>query len=324
MASEVIDIRRFEAGDFARLLEAEERTWGDALRWDYGPSARIIAACLADKRLTGYALVNHGRIEGYSFFVCEDDKGLIGDFFVLPDGATGEASRLLEYLLETLLATPGVRRVEAQIPHFPVEKLEPCFLRYGFKTYLRRFMVLDLSRHQPAPVRSEPAVSGETRPKGGPFAFEPWQRKHDRQVAQLLWHTYRGHVDAVINDQYASAEGASRLLENITELHGCGELLSGPSQVAIHQPTGKLAGLVVMTTVRQGTAHIPQVAVGREFQAQGLGTTLLETAFREVKEQGYREVSLTVTDLNRGAVRLYERLGFETIRLFGAFVWDER
>ena len=314
MASEVIDIRRFEAGDFTRLLEAEERTWGDALRWDYGPSARIIAACLADKRLTGYALVNQGRIEGYSFFVCEDDKGLIGDFFVLPDGAAGEASRLLEYLLETLLATPGVHRVEAQIPHFPVEQLEPCFLRYGFKTYLRRFMVLDLSSHQ----------AGETRPSGGPFSFEPWQRKHDRQVAQLLWHTYRGHVDAVINDQYSSVGGASRLLENITELHGCGELLTGPSQVAIHHPTGKLAGLLVMTAVRPGTAHIPQVAVGREFQAQGLGTTLLAMAFREAKGQGYREVSLTVTDLNRGAVRLYERLGFKTLRLFGAFVWDER
>lgn len=313
----MIDIRRFEARDFARLLEVEERTWGDVLRWDYGPSARIIAACLADKRLAGYALVNQGRIEGYSFFVCEDDKGLIGDFFLLPNGAADQAPRLLEHVLETLLATPGVRRVEAQIPHFPVEELEPCFLRYGFRTYLRRFMVLDLSGRRPD-------SPGGARLKGGPFAFEPWQRKHDRQVAQLLWHTYRGHVDAVINDQYASVEGASRLLENITELHGCGELLASPSQVVTHQPTGKLAGVVVMTAVRPGTAHIPQVAVAREFQAQGLGTALLERAFREAQEQGYREVSLTVTDLNVGAVRLYERLGFETFRSFGAFVWDER
>ena len=111
LASEVIDIRRFEAADFARLLQAEERTWGDALRWDYAPSARIITACLADKRLAGYALVNQGRIEGYSFFVCEDDKGLIGDFFVIPNGGAGQAPRLLEHVLETLLAIPGVRRV---------------------------------------------------------------------------------------------------------------------------------------------------------------------------------------------------------------------
>jgi ribosomal protein S18 acetylase RimI-like enzyme len=317
LASEVIDIRRFEAGDFARLLEAEQRTWGDALRWDYGPSARIIAACLADKRLAGYALVNQGQIEGYSFVVCEDDKGLIGDFFLLPNGAADQAPRLLEHVLETLLATPGVRRVEAQIPHFPLEKLEPCFHRYGFNTYVRRFMVLDLARRRPL----SPEIA---RDKNSHFEFEPWQRKHDRQLAQLLWHTYRGHVDAAINDQYGSVEGASRLLENITELHGCGELLTSASQVAIHQPTGKLAGVVVMTTVRPRTAHIPQVAVGRDFQAQGLGTALLERAFREAQQHDCREVSLTVTDLNQGAVRLYERLGFETFRSFGAFVWDER
>lgn len=317
MASEVIDIRRFEARDFTRLLEAEERIWGDALRWDYGPSARIIAACLADKRLAGYALVNHGRIEGYSFFVCEDGKGLIGDFFLLPNGAADQAPRLLEHVLETLLATPGVRRVEAQIPHYPLEKLEPCFHRYGFRTYIRRFMVLDLTRQKPiAPNVADDKDSG--------FVFEPWQRKHDRQLAQMLWHTYRGHVDAAINDQYASIEGASRLLENITELHGCGELLGSASQVAIHEPTGKLVGVVVMTRVRPGTAHIPQVAVTRDFQAQGLGTALLERAFREARQHDYREVSLTVTDLNVGAVHLYERLGFRTFRSFGAFVWEER
>ncbi len=77
-----------------------------------------------------------------------------------------------------------------------------------------------------------------------------------------------------------------------------------------------------MTTVRPRTAHIPQVAVANDFQGSGLGTAMMETAFQDLARQGFEEVSLTVTDSNAGAVRLYERMGFETFRTFGAFVWE--
>ena len=49
---------------------------------------------------------------------------------------------------------------------------------------------------------------------------------------------------------------------------------------------------------------------------------MLKLAVEELQRQGFKEVSLTVTDVNRGAVRLYERLGFETFHTFGAFVWN--
>ena len=81
--------------------------------------------------------------------------------------------------------------------------------------------------------------------------------------------------------------------------------------------------MVALTAVRLGTAHVPQVAVAPEFQSGGLGTLLLDLAFAEAANRGYQEVSLTVTDLNIGARRLYERLGFQTFRTFGAFVWTQ-
>jgi ribosomal protein S18 acetylase RimI-like enzyme len=155
------------------------------------------------------------------------------------------------------------------------------------------------------------------------FVVEPWERRHDHIAAELIYATYRGHVDAVINDQYASREGAERLLDNIFELRGCGEPVPHASWVAFHRGTQSLAGLVALTTVRPGTAHVPQVAVASEFQSGGLGTLLLDLAFREAARRGYREVSLTVTDQNQGARRLYERLGFQVFRTFGAFVWTK-
>jgi ribosomal protein S18 acetylase RimI-like enzyme len=320
LSSEVIDIRRLAADDFTALLEAEGRAWSDQLRWDYAPAARVIRACLTDRRLNGYALVNGGNVEGYTFYVCENDKGLIGDCFMAdPEAASAKVFRLLGHVLETLMAWPGVRRIETQLPHFSAEKLEPCFARHGFRTYLRRFMLLNLNgAHTEIPASG--AASEALR--SGQFVIEPWERKHDHQAGDLICHTYRGHIDAAINDQYASASGAWRLIENIVELRGCGEQVPRASLVAIHAPTRRLAGVVALTGVRRQTAHIPQIAVAPEFQSHGLGATLLATAFREAARHGYREVSLTVTDLNRQAVRFYERLGFTTFRTFGAYVWD--
>jgi len=328
---EIIDIRRFKAADFRPLLDAESRVWGEALRWDYISASHLVSTCLDEKRLSGYALLNSGGIDGYGFFFYEAEKALIGDLFVMPGGAAKDrAVVLLERVLETVLATPGLGRVEAQLPHFHLEDLDPCFRAHGFESYLRRFMAVPLAGwdrpsdssgsdlHGGANLRAmrEARVSRD-------FLIEPWERRHDHQVAQLIYQTYRHHVDGLINDQYTSAEGATRLMETIAQLGGCGEYLHDESCVAIHRPTRRVAALLALTAVRpRRTAHIPQVAVSREFQGTGLGTALMERAFARLAVQGFQEVSLTVTDLNAGAVRLYERLGFTTFQTFGAFVWN--
>ena len=112
------------------------------------------------------------------------------------------------------------------------------------------------------------------------------------------------------------------MIESIIHQRGCGDYLESFSTAAVHRCTGKLAGILGLTAVRPGTAHIPQVAVSTSFQGLGLGTAMLQSSFQRLKQEGFSEVSLTVTGLNSRAVRLYERLGFRTFREFGAFVWD--
>jgi len=326
LLSEVVDIRQLSARDFEPLLEAESRAWDAGLRWDYSASRRLISTCLGQQQLSGYALLSEGRVTGYCFFFYEGEKGLIGDLFVIPnDNSVRRAQMLLEHVIETLLSTPGLRRVETQLPHFSLEELEPCFRARGFESYLRRFMTLSLSHRRSA---SSPGGGAEARPAAGTapeldaFRIEPWERQHDLAAAQLVYGTYRGHIDAQINDQYTSLAGSTRLIENIVHQRGCGQLLPRASLIAVHQPTQKLAGALAMTAVRTRTAHIPQVAVAEEFQGMGLGSAMMEESFREVIVQGYEEVTLTVTDRNSRAVRFYEHLGLETFRTFGAFVWE--
>lgn len=326
LTSEIIDIRQFDASQFLPLLQIESRVWSSGLRWDYASSVRLISSCLEEKRLQGFALVNNRQIKGYSFFFCEGQKGLIGNLFVEPDGSQlPQALILIQRVIETITRTPGIDRVETQLPHYVFDDLNPCFVTYGFQGYRRRFMAANLTRHQ-----RRPRIIGGAQihpPEGneifsGDFVMEPWERRHDRQAALLLHQSYKNHIDAVINDQYASDSGASRLIENIMHQRGCGEFLPKASQVAIHRASGKLAGVLALTSVRPRTAHIPQIAVATEFQGIGLGSEMLDFCFEDLRSRGFEEVSLTVTDLNVGAVRLYERVGFETFRTFGAFVWN--
>jgi ribosomal protein S18 acetylase RimI-like enzyme len=285
----------------------------------------VISTCLQEKRLSGYALVLDGIIRGYCFFFCDGEKGLMGDLFVgsAPAGLH-QALELLEQSNETLLATPGLRRVEAQLPHYTFEDLEDNFRSWNYRGYRRRFMALFLPEWRPCGCsRSGPADSQRRGTASlDQFRITPCDKRYVREAAELLFGAYQHHVDAAINDQYGSLAGATRLLDNILHNQGCGEFLAQVSKVAIHRTTHKLAGVLTVTAVRSDTAHIPQIAIARSLQGIGLGTALLEAAFNDLGKAGYQRVSLTVTDANAGALRLYERLGFKTFRNFGAFVFN--
>src|ERR1700690_4565147 len=113
---EILDLRHFSSADLRPLLEDEIAMWGRVLAWDYGVSAEMILRYMDAKILPGYAAIDRGSIFGYSFFVYEQNKGVIGDLFVR-DGDRGHnrnqvEEQLLTHVIETLQQSPGVHRVE--------------------------------------------------------------------------------------------------------------------------------------------------------------------------------------------------------------------
>jgi ribosomal protein S18 acetylase RimI-like enzyme len=325
VGSEIIDIRRFEVSAFSELLDAEAHAWNEGLYWDFTSSARVISNCLKERRLSGYALVLDGIVRGYCFFFCDGEKGLMGDLFAGPlHAGLDDVLRLLEHANETLLAIPGLRRVEAQLPHYSFENLEGNFRSWNYSGYRRRFMALSFPEWRPGALPNPGSSNSARRAVAHPddFWIMPCDKKYVREAAELVFSAYHNHIDAAINDQYSSLAGATRLLDNIVHYQGCGDFMEQVSKVAIHRQTRKLGGVLTVTTVRPDTAHIPQIAVARTLQGGGLGTALLESAFNDLARAGYQRVSLTVTDANARALSLYERLGFKTFRTFGAFVFN--
>src|SRR5437667_5786620 len=85
---EILDLRHFSSQELRPLLDQEAQVWSRLLAWDYSSSAEMILRYVDAKILPGYAAVEKKKILGYSFFVYEGAKGVIGDLFV----ANGTAS----------------------------------------------------------------------------------------------------------------------------------------------------------------------------------------------------------------------------------------
>src|SRR5579871_3519459 len=112
----VVELRHVRSSDLNALLEEETRTWERKLDWDFRPSAGLVRRFVDVQALTGFSLLINGQIAGYSYFVCEERKGLIGDLYVMDNFASPEnEAALLSAVLDSLLKTAFVRRVESQL-----------------------------------------------------------------------------------------------------------------------------------------------------------------------------------------------------------------
>ncbi|MGD0512628.1 MAG: GNAT family N-acetyltransferase [Terriglobales bacterium] len=312
---EILDLRHFSSVDLRPLLQDEIGVWSRLLSWDYGGSADMILRYVDAKILPGYAAIDRGRIFGYAFFVYEGSKGVIGDLFVanggpLPDGHEVE-SRLLTHVIETLQQSPGIHRVEAQLLMHETGVVSHPFVQQGFSRHARLFMLLPLEK----PAKLAPLLNPD-------IEIRQWAEQDYQPAAAVITTAYRGHVDSEINDQYRTLSGSLRFLNNIVRFPGCGTFDHESSFAAVHKRTHTLVGLILCSSVRQDVGHVTQVCVLPEYRSHGIGEALLAATTANLRQRKFSLLSLTVTEANARAVELYLRLGFDTKRVFDAFVWE--
>src|SRR5579863_351909 len=94
---ELVDLRKLSSIHLGNLLEAETREWDQALDWDFKKSADLVRRFLDLRALSGCALIDDNQAVGYSYFVLEEHKGLIGDLYVIPAERSVEAENQLLY-----------------------------------------------------------------------------------------------------------------------------------------------------------------------------------------------------------------------------------
>jgi len=306
----IIDLRQTSVRQLEPLLEEEARHWRDDLHWDYRGALDLIKRFLDAHALAGCVAFENGTAAGYCFYVLEEQKGLISGLYVSSKYAKSNiGSRLLEEMLFHMRALPHLVRVEAQLMPFS-GPVEPTLREQGFRLYTRQFMLLSLAESTtPAP----PVPAG--------MRLSRWNDRYFDPCAKLIFLAYADHVDGEINDQYRSKSGALRFLKNIILLPGCGNFVPGASLV-LHQPgSDDLIGAILTSEVCPGVGHTTQICVQPGYQGHGIGRMLMLASAEALRGMKFRELTLTVTSDNYTAVKLYEKLGFRTIKSFTAGVW---
>jgi ribosomal protein S18 acetylase RimI-like enzyme len=312
---EILDLRHFSSVDLRPLLEDETQVWARLLSWDYSGSAEMILRYVDAKILPGYAAVDRGRVFGYSFFVYEGNKGVIGDLYVtngnrLPNAREVEL-KLLTHVIETLQQSPGIHRVEAQLLAHEANSVSRPFQETGFQRHPRLFMTLTLGKAATERVPTHPEVE-----------IRPWTEADYQPSAAVITAAYRSHVDAQINDQYHTLSGSLRFLNNIVRFPGCGVFDAESSFVAVDRRAKNLIGLILCSRVRHDVGHVTQVCILPDYRSRRIGEALLAATEANLRKRNFALLSLTVTEANARAVALYRRLHFESKRIFDAFVWE--
>lgn len=309
---EILDLRHYSSGDLRPLLESEAEYWARQMAWDYHSSVEMILRYVDSKILPGYVALENGRIAGYSFFVYEGSKGVIGDLYADPQSQVENVrSQLLTHVIETLQQTPGIQRVEAQLLAHSTGEVAVPFLNEGFRGFRRLFMEL--------PITGAPAAAWA---QGSDIEIRRWAESDFQNAAHVITQSYAGHIDSDINDQYRTVAGSLRFLNNIVRFPGCGVFDPHSSLVAVRRSTGMIVGLLLCSRVRDDVGHVTQVCLLPEYRGRGLGAALIGACSAELARRNFTLLTLTVTEANRKAVDLYKRLGFGTRRIFDAFVWE--
>ena len=201
--------------------------------------------------------------------------------------------------------------MEAQLLVHEAGVVARPFVEQGFQRHPRLFMVLPLSDA----LKTAPPMDPE-------IELRRWAEADYQPAAAVITTAYRGHVDSDINDQYRTLSGSLRFLNNIVRFPGCGTFDPEGSFVAVHKRAGSLVGLILCSRVRHDVGHVTQVCVLPEYRARGLGEFLIAATAGNLRQRNFSLLSLTVTEANARAVKLYQRLGFDTKRVFDAFVWE--
>jgi ribosomal protein S18 acetylase RimI-like enzyme len=314
---EIVDLRGIPVRDLEPLLADEIQEWRTELDWDFEPSADLVRKYAGTSSLGGAALILDRQVAGYGYAVLEEPRGIIGDIYVRPHlRAAASESEIFRSLLDALIATPRITRMESQLM---LVTPDSAALIAGVNASGKPVRLFGRRLMSRASYLRLPGVGAYVRTR---FRFEPWEDHLMHTAGAIIAAAYKGETDSEINAQYRSPGGARRFLSNIVDFPGCGTFHKSASFVAFDSTTGEAAGMVLSSFVSLEAGHISQLCVMPNFRGSGLGNELLRTAAAALYQHGAQRISLTVTTSNTTAISIYEKFGFHTVRDFFAYIWE--
>lgn len=172
-------------------------------------------------------------------------------------------------------------------------------------TYFRRFrMRYDLSRGIPsAPTLKEP------------YRLLAWSDRLLAGHAEAKFRSFRMEMDSNVFPCLGNRDGCYRLMREISCRQG---FIPAATWLVSHYDaeTDRIEACGTIQGLRENVdvGSIQNIGVTPAHRGQGIGSVLLARSLQGFQSVGIRWVTLEVTANNTGAIRLYQRIGFEIVR----------
>lgn len=313
----VIPLANADLDALEGLFDEQCEAWLEWLGWDYSAPSRLIREVAREKDLSGFVALSGNTTIGFAFYVLEANRCSIGDIYVSKYWrGRGVDKQLAEAMLEKIAALPRLKRVENQSVSIGTYEAYTSFESFGFEKFERDYLMLEAKVWQSESSRPP----SNTSPN---ILLRPWQDKDFGQAAKVIYRSYIGKLDSLLNNQYCTEEGCADLLAILTEHLWCGNFLPHISRVAIDQTRGKIVGLLIASRISPGVGHISQISVQPSHQGQGIGRQMIQASLDEFFALHFKKVSLAVTHANTNALHLYKTCGFRTVYSFPVFYLEK-
>ena len=147
------------------------------------------------------------------------------------------------------------------------------------------------------------------------YRLSSWNPALLEAFAEAKYRSFRNEIDANVFPCLGELDGCRRLMREILRKPG---FLPEATWVLAGVDRGparpEYCGTVQGIRDNAGLGAIQNLGVAPEHRNRGLGTILMYCALRGFVRAGISRVYLEVTAQNEGAVRLYRRLGFVTVK----------
>lgn len=288
------------------LLEEESEHWAGELLWDYRDVSSAVASGVERRALTGFVLQDGLRAMAYCYSMIDAGRAIVGSVFAA-SGFRGQGleEKLVEAVIEDAQRHPHNERVECQTLFSTAPAADQRFIRAGFASRIRHYLVRPLD----APV---------DRPTHH-WTLRPLRREDLPAAAQIIHRSHVGSLDAALNLTYATPSFCRGFVETLVLRAGCGRF--DPEASFIAETASGSVGVLLASHLSRTNGHVCQVSVSPDAQGRGIGRALMAATLQSFREQGLQTASLSVTLDNHPAYALYKALGFHLRKEFAAHAW---
>jgi GNAT superfamily N-acetyltransferase len=144
------------------------------------------------------------------------------------------------------------------------------------------------------------------------YRFHAWQTRHLSAHADAKYQSFRYELDANVFPCLADSEGCVRLMTEISNRQG---FVPEATWLATYccPETGRRENCATVQGIRDqfDVGAIQNIGVAQVHRGKGIGSIIVQYCLHGFQQVGVNFVTLEVTVQNKGAIRLYERIGFK-------------